>query len=94
VVRDTLFDSGCIYGFLYADFVASWQGAGNVYRLVQPGFLETAQRNGWKEVGSVEREPHMFQPQVWRLLPGQPKRPDGNDYGADVDRMAPVRSRP
>jgi hypothetical protein len=72
-----------------------WSGAHNVYSLVA-GFameqqvtrLEVVQQRFDSDRDSVEVPPLLLDPEQWRLLPGQPKRPDGTDYGADVDRLA------
>jgi hypothetical protein len=49
-------------------------------------------KSEWKspEEGSLEADPAVFDPRTWRLLPGSPgyhEGPDGQDLGADVDRI-------
>jgi hypothetical protein len=74
---------------------ARWSGRNNVYGLIY-GFaifqqyytLEGWQKRWDSDGGSVWTPSPFLEPRMWRLLPGQPKRSNGNDYGADVDRVA------
>ena len=74
---------------------ARWSGRNNVYSLIY-GFaifqqfysLEGWQKRWGSDRGSVWTPSPFLQPRMWRFLPGQPKRPNGKDYGADVERVA------
>jgi hypothetical protein len=75
--------------------IAAWSGSGNVYCLGPAAWaLVRAKsfadwRRLWKsDADSAEGDPPTYDPQQWRLLSGQPKKDDGKDYGADVDRVA------
>ena len=75
-----------------------WTGTENVF--VKPNAflsgkaplqLEQFQTEYQTETGSIELPPWEFDPAQWRILrdksPGYQPRPDGTDYGADIDRM-------
>jgi hypothetical protein len=74
---------------------ALWTGARNVYSLTI-GFANglsiyslDAWRQRWQsDADSVAAPPRYLDPQMWRLLSGHPKRPDGKDYGADLNTLA------
>jgi hypothetical protein len=72
-----------------------WSGNHNLYSLTighgvhQSIYNLETWRNRWGSDEDSLSAPHLYlDPQQWRIVPGQPKRPDGKDYGADVDRVA------
>jgi hypothetical protein len=74
---------------------AHWIGRRNVYSLLGTyaddlGIftLEARQKHFDSDQDSLSTVPVILDPRQWRLLPGLPKRPDGKDYGADVDKVA------
>jgi hypothetical protein len=72
-----------------------WNGKRNLYCLTN-GFAVFQQLytlKAWQERWDSDRDSMVtlspfLEPRMWRVLPGHPKRPDGKDYGADVDRVA------
>jgi formylglycine-generating enzyme required for sulfatase activity/predicted Ser/Thr protein kinase len=75
-----------------------WTGSGNVFvkpyvfRYGQfPLQLDQFQTQFHTEADSIELPPWEFDPAQWRILrdksPGYQPRPDGADYGADIDRL-------
>jgi hypothetical protein len=71
-----------------------WDGSGNVYALTagfiygQPIYSLDAWRKRWGgDRDSLALPSPYLQPRWWRFQPGQPKRPDGKDFGADVSRL-------
>jgi hypothetical protein len=74
---------------------ARWSGAHNVYSLtagfavLQPFYTLEAWQKRWdSDRDSLFTLSPFLEPRMWRFMPGQPKRPDGRDYGADVDKIA------
>jgi hypothetical protein len=79
---------------------ARWSGRHNLYSVLagfavnQPFYtLEAWQKRFDSDRDSLATPPPFLEPRMWRLLPGQAKRPDGRDYGADVDRVARAAAR-
>ncbi len=81
-----------------------WTGSGNVFvkpytfRYGNPPLqLEQFQTEFKTEDNSIELPPWEFDPAQWRILrdksPGYQPRPDGTDYGADIDRMVQAIKR-
>ncbi len=75
-----------------------WTGSGNVFvkplafhHGKEPLQLERFQTEFQTEADSIELPPWEFDPTQWRILrdksPGYQPRPDGTDYGADIDRL-------
>jgi hypothetical protein len=85
----SLFESGLLGWGKWIDpkGTVRWTGAGNVYRTGNDHLLQGLRTHGSAEEGSATDDPLERDPAQWRLLPGQPKRPDGSDYGADVSRV-------
>ena len=74
---------------------AQWSGNHNLYSLTfgfavnQPTYdLKTWQQRWDSDPDSRSGPPIYLDPQEWRIMAGPPKRPDGKDYGADVDNVA------
>jgi hypothetical protein len=74
---------------------ARWSGTHNVYGL-SAGFavfqqfytLEAWQKRWDSDRDSVVTPSPFLEPRMWRFIPGQPKRPGGRDYGANVYMVA------
>ena len=72
-----------------------WNGNRNIYCLTS-GFAVFQQiytLKSWQERWGSDRDSMVTQspflePRMWRLRPGHPRRRDGKNYGADVDRVA------
>ena len=75
-----------------------WTGSGNTFvkplafrHGINPLQLEQFQTEFHTEADSIELPPWEFDPAQWRILrdksPGYQPRPDGADYGADIDRL-------
>ncbi|MCX7423464.1 MAG: protein kinase [Planctomycetia bacterium] len=81
-----------------------WTGTGNVF-VKSNGFcygkdplqLEQFQTQFQTEADSIELPPWEFDAAQWRILrdksPGYQPRPDGTDYGADIDRLVNALGR-
>ena len=81
-----------------------WTGTGNVF-VKSYGFaygrgalqLEQLLTEFQTEADSIELPPWEFDPAQWRILrdksPGYQPRPDGTDYGADIDRLIQAMQR-
>jgi hypothetical protein len=74
---------------------AHWTGKHNVYALTsgfavyQKFFTLKAWQERWdSDRDSVVTGSPFLEPRMWRLMPGHPRRPDGKDYGPDVDQVA------
>ncbi|HZU34829.1 MAG TPA: hypothetical protein VFA18_02910, partial [Gemmataceae bacterium] len=65
----------------------SWKGIQTAYCTDDDNLLAHLTTQGSREDGSVVDAPLEWDPAQWRLLPGQPKRSDGHDYGAEVRRV-------
>ncbi len=81
-----------------------WTGSGNAFvkplafrHGIQPLQLEQFQAELHTEADSIELPPWEFDPAQWRILrdksPGYQPRPDGTDYGADIDRLVNALGR-
>ena len=81
-----------------------WTGSGNAFLKslafrhgLLPMQLEQFQNEFHTEADSIELPPWEFDPAQWRILrdksPGYQPRPDGTDYGADIDRLIQVIKR-
>ena len=81
-----------------------WTGSGNAFvkplafrHGIQPLQLEQFQTDSHTEADSIELPPWEFDPAQWRILrdksPGYQPRPDGTDYGADIDRLVNAINR-
>ena len=81
-----------------------WTGAGNTFvkpytfRYSRPPLqLEQYQTEFQTEADSIELPPWEFDPAQWRILrdksPGYQPRPDGTDYGADIDQLVDTLGR-
>jgi WD40 repeat protein len=101
--EDCLYVNGAV--LTYSALGVRWTGQRNVYSLVgdytypsppgQPIYtLEAWQKHNASDRDSLAVPPVLLDPQQWCLLPGQPKRPDGTDYGADVDKVTTPRVPP
>jgi hypothetical protein len=80
---------------------ARWNGKHNIYGLTvgfavfqQLHSLPAWQKRWSSDHDSAVAQSPFLEPRMWRVLPGNPKRPDGKDFGPDVDRVArtPARS--
>ncbi len=89
--RASLIESGLLHWDWDPNF--SWNGTDTVYRTDNDGLLELLRKHGSAEEGSVTDAPLEWDPAQWRLLPGQPRRHAGGDYGADVDRILTAPQR-
>ena len=81
-----------------------WTGSGNAFvkplafrHGIQPLALEQFQIDFHTEADSIELPPWEFDPAQWRILrdksPGYQPRPDGTDYGADIDWLVNALGR-
>jgi serine/threonine protein kinase len=102
--RRTVFEAGA--GLLNPSYrelhlVSRWSGSHNVYRVGNlqwvPFGFKAVNLAGWKqywhspEEGSVEADPWIYDPLMWRVRPQSPgskSGPDGKDFGADIHRVA------
>ncbi len=98
--EDTVFIGGAV--LTWSARQARWSGTHNLYSLTagfavgQPFYtLESWQKRWDSDRDSLLTLSPFLEPRMYRFMPGQPKRPDGKDYGADVDKVAttPVPSR-
>jgi hypothetical protein len=92
-VEDSAFVGGAV--LTISAQKAQWSGNRNLYSLTigyavnQSIYNLETWRNRWGSDEESLNAPHLYlDPQQWRIAPGQPKRPDGKDYGADVDKLA------
>jgi hypothetical protein len=61
----------------------------NSFAVFQQFYTLAAWQERWESDRDSLVTPSPFlEPRMWRSLPGLPKRPDGKDYGADVDMVA------
>jgi hypothetical protein len=74
---------------------ARWSGKNNLYSLsnafavFQPFYTLASWQKCWNsDRDSVFTPSPFLEPRMFRFLSARPKRPDGRDYGADVDKVA------
>ena len=83
---------------------AAWSGSGNIFlkdfAFLGGGFpplLEQHQAEHKTDLDSVELPPWQFDPAQWRIVrdksAGYQTRPDGTDYGADIDELMKAMTR-
>ena len=94
VCERTLLESDC---FLLMSDLAAWRGSHNLFAVAAWDFEQRAgglaewQKRWGGDADSTAADPLGHDPREWALLPNSPyyrARPDGKDYGADVDRIA------
>ncbi|MDB5334611.1 MAG: hypothetical protein JWN70_230 [Planctomycetaceae bacterium] len=104
--RHTLFEAGSRFIQTQEGIrVGGWTGAGNLYRVGHRPWITVLGRpvniglTDWKlrwksDADSVEADPVDYDPQQWRLLPSSPgyqAGPNGQDLGADVNRIGTIQ---